>query len=176
MSLRGKLVLAQAPLALALVAVGVISAVTTTRLGERSRLILADNYRSVLAAQRMKGALERLDTHALVLLTTRAGARAGTDVSRLPQAPPTDVFGMARDLIERELAVQEGNITEVGEGPLTARLRAAWTEARSGVDRFAALPSPPEREALYFGTLEPAFARVRAGLEEILVLNQDAMV
>jgi len=168
-SLRGKLVLAQAPLALALVAVGAISTVTTTRLGERSRLILADNYRSVLAAQRMKGALERIETQALVLLSSRAAARS-------VQPPLSDALRTPRDIVERELSVQEGNITETGEGPLTARLRAAWNETRAGVDRFATLSAPLEREALYFSTLEPAFAAVRAGLDQVLVVNQDAMV
>ena len=36
MSLRGKLIIAQAPLAVALAAVGVFSAMVTTRLGEQS--------------------------------------------------------------------------------------------------------------------------------------------
>src|SRR5262249_16910829 len=53
-SLRGKLLLAQAPLAVALALVGVLSASVTNRLAGQSRLILADNYRSVLAAERMK--------------------------------------------------------------------------------------------------------------------------
>ena len=65
MSLRGKLLLAQAPLALALALVGVLSASVTTRLASQSRLILADNYRSVLAAQRMKESLERIDSNAV---------------------------------------------------------------------------------------------------------------
>ena len=81
MTLRGKLVLAQAPLALALVAVGVVSTLTTTRLGERSRLILADNYRSVLAAQRMKESLERLDTKALVVLSGHRAEAARSTLS-----------------------------------------------------------------------------------------------
>jgi len=68
MSLRGKLVLAQAPLAVVLVLVGVLSAGVTRRLGEQSRLILADNYRSVLAAERMKESLERMDSFALFIL------------------------------------------------------------------------------------------------------------
>ena len=47
--------------------VGVLSTVVTTRLAGQSRLILADNYRSVLAAQRMKEALERIDSGALYI-------------------------------------------------------------------------------------------------------------
>ena len=68
MKLQTKLLLAQAPLAIALALVGVLSAAVTTRLADQSRLILADNYRSVLAAQRMKEALERIDETALYVL------------------------------------------------------------------------------------------------------------
>ena len=49
-----------APLAVALALVGLVFTIVTTRLGEQSRLILADNYRSVLAVQRMKESLERV--------------------------------------------------------------------------------------------------------------------
>jgi signal transduction histidine kinase len=163
-TLRGKLVLAQAPLALALVVVGVVSAVTTTRLGERSRLILADNYRSVLAAQRMKEGLERIDSHALVMLSGHA----------TPEAP--DRFSPHRDRFEKELAVQEGNITEAGENAVTVRLRSAWTDYSSALLRFQGLPARADREALYFATLEPAFQRVKVAADEILAINQDAMV
>ena len=102
MTLRGKLLLAQAPLAIALALVGVLSAAVTSRLADQSRLILADNYRSVLAAQRMK---ERWNA------STGRGLPGGGprgDPARNDRAAPT---GASR----RELAVQEGNITEAGE-------------------------------------------------------------
>ncbi|HEY4188503.1 MAG TPA: ATP-binding protein [Polyangia bacterium] len=163
MTLRGKLVLAQAPLALALVVVGVVSALVTTRLGERSRLILADNYRSVLAAQRMKESLERLDSQALVVLS---GRQEG--------APAT--FGKHRALFERELVVQEGNLTELGEPEITQRLRQAWDRYRAALTRFEALPDREQRAVLYFSDLQPAFLRVKTADDEILAVNQDAMV
>ena len=72
MRLRTKLVLAQAPLALALGLVGVLASAVTAQLGEQSSQILADNYRSVLAAQRMKESLERLDKDALLVLAGQA--------------------------------------------------------------------------------------------------------
>ena len=149
MTLRGRLVLAQVPLALALVVVGVVSAVVTTRLGERARLILADNYRSVLAAQRMKESLERMDSQALVALS---------------EHPPAHVMAFAaqRELFEKELVVQEGNLTELGEPEATVRLRRAWDEYRTELARFEALPDRAGRTALYFSTLEPAFLRVEA--------------
>jgi len=50
----------------------------------QARLILADNYRSVLAAQRMKDSLERINAAALLLLAEHEDdARAE---SRLPRA------------------------------------------------------------------------------------------
>ena len=163
MTLRGKLVLAQVPLALALVVVGVVSAVVTTRLGERARLILADNYRSVLAAQRMKESLERMDSQALVLLS-----------ARIQEVAPT--FASQRDLFEKELVVQEGNLTELGEPEATARLRQAWDQYRGALGRFESTPDRAGRTELYFSLLQPAFLRVKAADDEILAVNQDAMV
>jgi two-component system, NtrC family, sensor histidine kinase KinB len=124
-TLKTKLVLAQAPLAVALAVVGSISGAVTARLGDDSSRILADNYRSVLAAQRMKDAIDRGD----------------------------------RRLFERELAVQESNITEAGERDATARLRRHWQEYQSRG-----------------GNQDGAAARVRGDADEILALNQDAMV
>lgn len=163
MTLRGKLVLAQVPLALALVVVGVVSAVVTTRLGERARLILADNYRSVLAAQRMKESLERMDSQALVSLSENTQARV-------------TAFGPQRELFEKELVVQEGNLTELGEPEATARLRRAWDEYRAALARFEALPDRAGRTEFYFSTLEPDFLRVKSADDVILAVNQDAMV
>jgi two-component system, NtrC family, sensor histidine kinase KinB len=96
-SLRAKLLWALAPLALVLIALGTISVRGMTSLGEGAELILKDNYRSVLAAQRMKDALERIDR--------------GQAETRL---------------FDDELLAQEQNITEPGEAEATRELRAAW--------------------------------------------------
>ena len=53
MKLRNKLLLAQAPLLLALVVIGVVGSLTASELGRGSQTILRENYRSVLALQRM---------------------------------------------------------------------------------------------------------------------------
>ena len=163
MTLRRRLVLAQAPLAVALVVVGVVSGLVTTRLAESSRLILADNYRSVLAAQRMKESLERMDSYAVFML---AGHPAGAET------------GIARNraMFENELTVQEGNITEPGETEVTARLRSTWTDYRRSLAAYQALGDQGQRDATYFSTLEPSFTRVRHLADEILGMNQDAMV
>jgi len=51
MTLRARLLLAQGPLALALLIVAVVAILTASSLGRTGDRILADNYRSVLAAQ-----------------------------------------------------------------------------------------------------------------------------
>src|SRR5438477_13077645 len=63
MTLKTKLLIAQIPLAAALVGVGAFSVTVTRRLGAQGRYILTDNDRSVQAAERMKDALARLDRH-----------------------------------------------------------------------------------------------------------------
>ena len=85
MSLRVKLLLAQAPLAVALALVCLLSVVTISSLGSYSQTILKDNYRSLLAVQRMLEAVERLeDSASLVVL---AALNSSTNVlSFLPRA------------------------------------------------------------------------------------------
>ena len=112
MTLRRQLLLAQVPLAAALLVVGVASLRTVSFLGDSSETILQDNYRSVLAAQRMGDALDGLDREALL---------------RALSQPEVERAQALRDRFESELRVQEGNLTEPGEGQATERLRAAWT-------------------------------------------------
>ncbi len=162
MTLKAKLVLAQAPLAVALVFVGLVSGTVTTRLGAESRLILADNYRSVLAAERMKDALDGLDAQALMILSGRADA-----------VRPDDTV---RQRFEGELAVQEGNLTEVGEKEATAAVRGAWNEYARALHDFKNTAARSEREIIYFSRLRPALERINAAADRILDINQDAMV
>jgi NtrC-family two-component system sensor histidine kinase KinB len=158
--LRRRLQLAQLPLLAALVLISVAAGVAVSYLGASADTILKDNYRSVLAAQRMKESLERLDSAALFLV---AGRRA--------EAEPL----IARHLgsVERELAFEERNITEPGEASAARALRARWQAYRDAYDAFVAAGG--EREA-YFARLEPRFLEVKQGADDILTINQDAML
>lgn len=158
MTLRAKLLLAQVPLGAALVGLGVVAILTVTSLGETSGRILADNYRSVLAMQRLKESLERMDSAAMFLV-------AGQREKGLAQVEKHE------EPFEAELRVQEGNVTERGEPELTRRLRKAWTSYRSAFDAFVEQPSAE----FYFHELEPRFLAVKAAADAILAVNQDAM-
>ncbi len=163
MNLYRKLLLAQSPIALALVSLGIFSVVAISYLGSHSQTILKDNYRSVLAAQRMKESIERMDSAALFLV-------AGQHEKGVQQA------AKFRPIFEAELKVQEGNITEAGEKEFTAGLRAAWTDYQAKFDRFQATTGADEIRRLYFSELEAAFYKVKASADEILAINQDTMV
>lgn len=163
MSLRTKLLLAQVPMALILIIISGLSVWMVASLGSHSQTILKDNYRSVLAAQRMKEAIERMDSAALFIV-------AGRHDKALPQ------IAQNRPRFESELKVQEGNITEPGEREVTQRLRQFWNDYQEKFDRLEKVNNPDAAKQFYFSELEPAFERVKNAADEILALNQDAML
>ncbi len=163
MNLYRKLLLAQAPIAVALGIVAVFSVLVVSFLGSHSQTILKDNYRSVLAAQRMKEAIERMDSGALFVV-------AGERQKGLEQAEKN------RPIFEAELKVQEGNITEPGEKEFTEGLRAAWTDYQNKFAQLQKTTTNEEAKQLYFSELEAAFYKVKSAADEILAVNQDTMV
>ncbi len=163
MTLRQKLLLAQLPLIATLLAIGWASVRQTHALGLGSAAILKDNYRSVLAVERMKEALERLDSAAVF----RALGEPGLAATQARENRPR---------FEQELSAQENNITEVGEAEATARLAEGWQQYLKLYDRFSALAEPGQLQRTYFEELEPRFLSVKDDLDLILGINEDAMV
>jgi two-component system, NtrC family, sensor histidine kinase KinB len=163
MTLRTRLLLAQGPLALALALVGVLAVATLADLGKSGQRILSDNYRSVLAAQRMKEAIERMDSAALFLII-------GEEARGLRQAAEN------RPRFESELRVEEQNITEPGEKEAAEELRRNWTDYQRAFDSYLQLPDAAQRQARYLGVLSGAFVHVKDSADTILAINQDAMV
>jgi signal transduction histidine kinase/HAMP domain-containing protein len=163
MTLRMKLALGMAPLVLAMLIIGVVGGRSFTQLAQSSERILQDNYRTLLALQRMTRALEQLDAAALVV------------VSGQPPVADEATLAAAQKRFEDELVVQEHNISEAGEGEATKRLRRAWTAYLSARDRFTAQPSPGAIQQDYLASLHPALVEVRAAQDQILTLNQEAM-
>ena len=162
MTFRTRLMLAMAPLVLALAAVGVVSGLVARALARQPGLILADNYRSVLAAQRMKEAVERVDQSVLLELLGQ----------------PKDAAGVEQHVaqFEHELAAESENITEAGEQEAVDEVRAGWSDYKKVLARVQRTTADDDRLALYSGDLSHAFAQVKRGTDEILDINQDAMV
>ena len=127
MKLRTKLLVAQLPLVIALASAILAGNVVTHALARSSQAILKDNYRSVLAAERMKEAAERIDSGV-------AFAVIGRTARGLAQIDANAVT------LDAELRVQQGNITEVGERDATGRLATAWTAYRGALDELRKAP------------------------------------
>jgi signal transduction histidine kinase/HAMP domain-containing protein len=162
-TLRSRLLLAQAPLAAGLVLVGLVALNTLDTLGQSSQLILRDNFRSVLAAQRMKDAVERVDS--------AAAFRAAGRPDKADEQAPGNIRGF-----ETQLEAQERNITEPGEAEATQRLRAAWKEYTAKYEAYRRIRDGQELRRRYFDELQPAFLHVKEAAERILEINQDAML
>lgn len=163
MTVRTKLLLAQLPLALSLIVVGVVSRRTVGALGHNAEDILKDNYLSVLAAQRMRDAADTMADAAFMHARGR------------PSPVDADELARQRDTLDHELTFQENNITEVGEREMTARLRVGWTRFSDEFGRAMRAP-PAEADKLYFDALKPALADLHAATNDITAINQDAMV
>ncbi|WPB76868.1 ATP-binding protein [Archangium violaceum] len=163
MSLRDKLLLAQVPLALALLVVGVVAVGTLGRVGHAGRDILADNYRSVRSMQRINENLERVNSSALFAISDEGQWSLELANTRLHP-------------LEAELKAQEGNITEPGEAEATLRLSRAWARYRSAYEAFSAADTPRARRSVYLDEMAPAFQDAKFSIQIVLEINQDAMV
>jgi two-component system, NtrC family, sensor histidine kinase KinB len=164
--LRTKLSLGFVVLLAILIAVGVQSISLLDDLGGSIDVILRENYRSVIASERMKEALERMDSGALFAL-------AGE-----PQQGRT-IAEQNRPRFDEALKTELGNVTLPGEGERAGRLKQLWASASYVPVLERVLdPSLPleERRGLYFQQLFPIFQQIKATADEVLNLNQQNMV
>ncbi|HZR84442.1 MAG TPA: ATP-binding protein [Candidatus Binatia bacterium] len=163
MSVRAKLLLALAPLGIALVALGILSVVTIQTLGHSSERILQENYLSTLALQRLLDAIENLDSAATAL----ALGQPSVD---------TAVVARERQRLVDALRVQEGNVTEPGEADITKHLRSSWDAYDRALGAQSSAADPGERRRIFLDEMRPAYQSLREAANKILALNQDAMV
>jgi signal transduction histidine kinase len=163
MTFRNKLMLTMAPLVVALGLVGTISGMVAGVLARQPGHIWKDNYRSVIAAQRMKDSIERIHHSVLSGLLGRPDA-----IQSIPEN---------REVFEREFAVEASNITEPGEGEAVDGLRKDWSQYKQALAAYLATDvEGSQRHDLALGALAQAFSQVKQSTDEILNINQDAMV
>ena len=162
--LRSKLALGFAVLLAVFVAFGVASLSWLSLLGDSIGVILRENYRSVVAAEEMKEAMERMDSGALFALTgDPEQGRTLTDLNdrRFAQA----------------LATERSNVTLAGERERADRLGTEYAEFRRTLERVLAAGEPLEtRRRLYYDALLPRFQEIKRLADEVLQMNQQSMV
>ncbi|MBK6796542.1 MAG: HAMP domain-containing protein [Acidobacteria bacterium] len=163
MTLRIKLLLSFSLFIAALLGLGIWSAMRLSAMGENSRLIIANNYESFIAAQEMKESLERQDSDVLFIFVNQR-ERA---LKLLPQH--RQQFDAAYEKAAR-------NITEPGEAAVIETLRRRRAEYYRKVDAFLANRPAIADSGQYFSTLEPVFNQLRTDCDQLLKINQEAML
>jgi two-component system, NtrC family, sensor histidine kinase KinB len=163
MRMRTKLVLAQLPLVIALGVTIVVGSLVARDLGRGSQMILEDNYRSVLAAERMKESAERIDSGIVFVILGKVTMGLDQINANIPR-------------FEAELEAQEANITERGEHDATAKLREAWTAYRAAIADVRRDPAGLALDQRYFDSMLGKFLAVKTAADGILTMNQDAMI
>jgi NtrC-family two-component system sensor histidine kinase KinB len=134
-TLRTKLLIGLTPLLAIIVGLGLWAIVMFSRLGNKIDVILKENYASVLAAEGMKEALERIDSALLFAI----GGEEQTG---------RDQFAEYRPVFERNLKIEQGNVTLPGEQQMVDALAKLYTHYLTLTDRLFALPVRPRANGL----------------------------
>lgn len=165
-SLRRKLAFSYGLLIVILLAVSAWSIYHLVHLGRAIDVILVNNYKSILAAENMKEALERIDSSAMFFVASH------TDKARQQFAENAAKFS-------QELQVISSNITEPGEDRIIADINAQFVAYKQQVEQFLNPPkymSSLEQSSMQFQKLEPIFLALKGRLDDLLHLNQQAML
>jgi two-component system, NtrC family, sensor histidine kinase KinB len=165
LSLRHRIVLTLVPVFGLLLFLGGSAAVLIHRLSGRIDLILRENYDSVVYMERLKEALERIDSSYTFAL---AGQEQKAKEQYQEQWPP----------FVENLRLEQNNITLPGERELVERLNRLTEQYRQRGDAFYARPAGDrERDRDYFGSngLLESFKQVKDVADEIRHINQENM-
>jgi signal transduction histidine kinase len=162
--LRQKLAIGFGGLLAIMLIIGVQGVFLFSRLGRSIDVILRENYRSVVASQEMKEALERMDSGALFSLL------GNVDKGR-------ELAELNKPRFEKALETELSNITLPGEGEKAERLRDLYEKYKAEYSiMLDTSRSAVERREAYFSVLLPLFEGIKNTADEILQMNQENMV
>jgi signal transduction histidine kinase/HAMP domain-containing protein len=163
LGIRQKLSLGFGGLLIIILIIGTQSIIQLTRLGESIDVILRENYRSVIACQEMKEALERMDSG--ILFTLLGYPQEGADLIRKNE-----------EVFEKALLVELNNITVPGEGEKARQVQELFEKYRKVLRAAEAPKTPaPDRQQIYITQLFPLFQEIKTTASQILDMNQQNM-
>jgi NtrC-family two-component system sensor histidine kinase KinB len=166
MSFRRKLAFSYGLLIVVIFAVSAWSIYHLVHLGRAIDVILINNYKSIVAAENMKEALERQDSAAMFFIASH------TEQAR-------HQFDDNAAKFDREYQIAASNITEAGEAEIVADIDIRYRGYRHDLQIFLASSKPDEAARLssdYFNRLGPDFLALKNRIDDLLHLNQQAMV
>ena len=165
-SLRYKLAFSYGLLIMVIFAVSAFSIYHMVTLGRAIDVILINNYKSILAAENMKEALERQDSSALFFIASQEAKARGQ-------------FEENAQRFSAEYVIAANNITEKGEAEIINDIAArydSYTQRLGALLQRVDKRSSSEQSDYYFARLEPDFLGLKDRLDDLLHLNQQAMV
>ena len=163
LGLRQKISLGFAGLLIIILVIGIQSIIQLSRLGDSIDVILRENYRSVIACQEMKEALERIDSG--ILFSLQGYTPKGHEQIQINE-----------QTFEKALKAELNNITLPGEGEKAALLQKNYNQYKTSLKDVTGSPlSIDHRRQTYFNELLPLFDRIKGTANEILQMNQQNM-
>jgi len=162
LSLRQKILLGYGGLLLIMLIGGFQSIIQFRHLGRSIDVILKENYRSVVACQEMKEALERMDSG--VLFIFMGYPQQGNEQIKKNEAA-----------FEKALNIELHNITLPGEGEKAARLQTLSTRYRAGIHNLQMQSASGSARRAYFTEVLPLFQQLKSTSDDILRMNQKNM-
>jgi signal transduction histidine kinase len=161
--MRKRILIGLLPLFVLLLVTGIYAVSLFAKLGGAVDVILRENYMSIVASQNMKESAERMDS---ALFFTLAGE---DDRARKMYSENLPVF-------EKNLAVENGNITVPGERKLAEKLTGIHARYVARADEYLKTNDLDARRKMYFGEMLPMFTEVKDTAQAVLDLNQANMV
>jgi NtrC-family two-component system sensor histidine kinase KinB len=164
LSLRSKILGGYLLILLLLVFILLFSLANLQRLGRASASILRENYRSIIAADHMIGALERQDSALLLVL-------AG-----YPQEGQAQFTNSLPDFMQW-LGREKDNITIQGEAALAQSIESGYLRYLEASRPLLSegLAGPAQAGRYYHESVLPLFLRIRRTCEDLRELNQNTM-
>jgi PAS domain S-box-containing protein len=162
LSLRQKLLLGFGGLLLIILIGGIQSIIQFRHLGQSIDVILKENYRSVVACQDMKEALEHMGSG--VLFTFLGYQQLGNEQIKKNEAA-----------FEKALDIELHNITIPGEGEKAAALQALFTSYQFKIHDLQKQSQSSSARRVYFDEILPLFQQVKNTADDILQMNQKNM-
>ncbi len=139
--------------------------INLSRLGQASDAILRENYRSILAAEKIRDAIQRQESATVFLLVEdhRDAVRRVSDSER------QFLLNLSR---------AKDNITIPGEKAILDELNDAYDQYMFHFNRFLQLPrtDTPAGLAYYRENLQPKVTAIQLACDRLLELNHDTMV
>ena len=162
LGLRQKLSLGLGGLLLIMLIGGVQSLIQFRYLGKSIDVILKENYRSVIACQKMKEALERMDSG--IIFSFLGYPRQGNEQIIKNEAA-----------FKEALNIELSNITVPGEEEKAAALQKLFTIYQVKIHDLQKQKQAASAQRIYFNQVLPLFQQVKNTADDILQLNQRNM-